>query len=94
MASKLSHKSFFCGRTRKSVKNGIFYSSARYSETKLREILGWAIKGQMMDMPRGPNALLAISDCRAVFTVFCFGCPKSSECDQMRSDKKCEVSHS
>ena len=37
VASRLSgHKSytFFCGRTRKSVKNGNFYSSACYLETK------------------------------------------------------------
>ena len=29
-----SPKLFFCGRTRKSVKNGNLYLSARYSETK------------------------------------------------------------
>ena len=37
---------------------------------KGREILGWAIKGQMIIMYRGPNIYLAKSGCGAVLTLF------------------------
>ena len=37
---------------------------------KRKEIFGWGIKGQMMDMPRGPNAFLAKSGFGAVLTLF------------------------
>ena len=47
---------------------------AQYFQTrtsvKIREILGWAIKGQMIYMHRGPNAFLAKSGCGAVLTLF------------------------
>ena len=37
---------------------------------KQREILGWAIKGQMMYLHRGPNAFWAKSGCGAFLTAF------------------------
>ena len=51
-----------------SEKQNLF--TLRAVTWKRREILGWVIKGQVMAMHKGPNALLAKIGCGAVLTVF------------------------
>ena len=53
---------FFLRTDKEISEKQTFFTSWPVTQ-KQREILGWAIKGQMMDMHRGPNAFLAKSGC-------------------------------
>ena len=56
-------------QTDKEISEKRNFFTLRPVTRKLRDMLRWAIKGLMMALHRGPNALLANNGCRAVLTI-------------------------